>query len=638
MVPAERPTPVKLMTKPLESSGPAMAGGATNAAAASANLRQQRFKFLDGRLQICSDSVAVMEKLMLDSPAATGCPAGYGVVGVLGCQGTGKSTILSHLAGQTSGAGRSAGGGGQQHYGGSGGPESGFQIGSGRCLLEATHCTEGVDLLLNPSERLIVLDSQPVLSASVLMAKLKDGSGGKGSGGGSSGGRTLGLAADGAVELESLMLMVWMLAVCNVVLVTVDTVGAGTDSHFLRLLTLAADILQPPAPPPSGADSPTRDGGDGQPDPSQAGEAHWGLSPHTSALPGHRDLAEIVVVVNKCPIDQLYDLVDPAIAAHNDRASSTEAASQTAQQVGNYLGALLPSALLSPAADGELARKPRMVRLPWSSGSEPAPLHASPSAATLLPPPPPLPSSTNLPAGGTAVEAPMSGVLPVAPAGQWAGGQPRSFGASISQLVGLVLPLMTAKPPAASARPSSNGQSNGNEAKSAGSSSAGSSSIGANSGQAFTDDADHGRAGGPPGLAGPFVRPLLESVKPSPDPTTANGASGAARRHGATERDWSVRIARHCSDSRVPWPDLCALLGRLAAATTLWRKLQGELESVAATKAAAPALKGKGKGNKQAAPAPIIAADGAATMLLPPADAAERLGVYHRVLMGGGGW
>eukprot|EP01052_Picozoa_sp_SAG31_P025586 SAG31_NODE_2251_length_6082_cov_2.050643_2_plen_168_part_00 len=142
------------------SSGPSqhIAGGVGSSGYASlTNLKHQRFKLLDGRLMVCKDSVATLDKLLLDSPPpAAGCPVGYGVVGVLGCQGVGKSTIASYLSGgQPATAEISTGSGGTLPAAAAvAAATTGFDVFDHDRFLEARHCTDGIDLRVNPGEGL----------------------------------------------------------------------------------------------------------------------------------------------------------------------------------------------------------------------------------------------------------------------------------------------------------------------------------------------------------------------------------------------------------------------------------------------------------------------------------------------------
>ena len=78
----------------------------------------------------------------------------FTVIGVLGHQGVGKSTVMSLLAGAS--------------WCGDGLCEPPFPPQSIEVVLGAAHQTVGVDVMLTP-ERLILLDTQPLLSPSVLL-------------------------------------------------------------------------------------------------------------------------------------------------------------------------------------------------------------------------------------------------------------------------------------------------------------------------------------------------------------------------------------------------------------------------------------------------------------------------------------
>ena len=80
----------------------------------------------------------------------------FSVIGILGMQGVGKSTIMSLLAGARW-------------------DEEGFMLSdapflpqSDESILHAVHQTSGIDLMVT-GERILLLDTQPLLSASVLL-------------------------------------------------------------------------------------------------------------------------------------------------------------------------------------------------------------------------------------------------------------------------------------------------------------------------------------------------------------------------------------------------------------------------------------------------------------------------------------
>eukprot|EP01052_Picozoa_sp_SAG31_P025587 SAG31_NODE_2251_length_6082_cov_2.050643_3_plen_409_part_00 len=345
------------------------------------------------------------------------------------------------------------------------------------------------------AERLVVLDSQAVLSVSVLLNKLKQGSANGGTASTSGTGSTMlsgGLGADAEVELESLLLMVWMLAVCNVVVVAVDSLGSGTDRHFLRLLTLATDILQPSTAPTHGGEDGRRDDGD---------------------FATRRHLAEVVVAINKCPQDQLFS------------------ADIKAKKADTYLAALLPDAFVAPSAscgvDNERGGRSttktkglRVVRLPYAaqvSTTEPiAPpggsAHPVMPNMPLFPPPPgvSLPSTGAPSASNAAARQATS-----SSAGHWTGPS-RSYGSAVAELVALVLSLAT--PPLRKATAAGVAIDEGRRVNDDSNSARGlehstsvrpSAKEDQDEPETTTIAAASTGSLGPPGLAGPFIRPLL---------------------------------------------------------------------------------------------------------------------------------
>ena len=87
----------------------------------------------------------------------------FTVIGVLGFQGAGKSRVLSELCGyrrQATADGRSA-------------LVGAFTEQDETELLEGSHHTVGVDACVNVAEQLILLDVQPLLSASLLVQRMR---------------------------------------------------------------------------------------------------------------------------------------------------------------------------------------------------------------------------------------------------------------------------------------------------------------------------------------------------------------------------------------------------------------------------------------------------------------------------------
>ncbi|CAG8519811.1 10800_t:CDS:2 [Paraglomus brasilianum] len=123
----------------------------------------------------------IVGRLLSDLP-------GHFVVGVCGPQGAGKSTILSKFCQDQS---------------------NGFTQQSNETLYAANHATIGVDIHVTP-ERIVLLDTQPIFSLSVLERAMRND-----------------YVPDGMLpelwlELQSLQLVIFLLSVCNVVLVVTE--------------------------------------------------------------------------------------------------------------------------------------------------------------------------------------------------------------------------------------------------------------------------------------------------------------------------------------------------------------------------------------------------------------------------------
>ncbi|CBY31092.1 unnamed protein product [Oikopleura dioica] len=168
------------------------------------------------------------------------------VVGVIGQQGVGKSSLMSLLGGTNCRDKRF-------HF-----RPQGFETKEKGC-----HMTAGVEMFIT-SERMILLDTQPVLSTSLLdelcvndrergyvkmlffmfwqrHVKIR---------------RTGGGAPDLASglslhQVQSLQLVAWLMSVCHVILVLHDQ---APDFNLVRLLT-TAEMLKPTTTPPDGTDN-----------------------------------------------------------------------------------------------------------------------------------------------------------------------------------------------------------------------------------------------------------------------------------------------------------------------------------------------------------------------------------------------
>jgi hypothetical protein len=197
------------------------------------------------------------------------------VVGVIGNQGVGKSTLLSSL------------------YGKEKGEDSPFPMQTRDHQIMSQHCTVGVDIAVS-RERLILIDTQPLFSASCLIELLK---------------KEPPLPPECVSyehlhELQCLQLAVFIMSVCHVVLVVQD--GSAIDWklwHFLQTVTM----LKTRFPDPSELSVPT--GG------SQASNAiiqrqrlrnqldkiRSTLDPHDLYHPQQEYYPDLLFVFNKSP-------------------------------------------------------------------------------------------------------------------------------------------------------------------------------------------------------------------------------------------------------------------------------------------------------------------------------------------------
>lgn len=162
-------------------------------------------KLLDDSMHWCDNAL----EYLVDQPD-------FYVVGVIGMQGSGKSTVMSILSGQYGQAGE------RQLFR----PQS-------RELRElGQHCSTGVDIYVTP-ERMILLDTQPVLSASVMDHMIQFEK--KTPGGGDY------HSLENAHMMQSLQMASFLMAVCHTVLVVQDWFA---DPNFLRFI-LSAEMLKP---------------------------------------------------------------------------------------------------------------------------------------------------------------------------------------------------------------------------------------------------------------------------------------------------------------------------------------------------------------------------------------------------------
>ncbi|CAL0332052.1 unnamed protein product [Lupinus luteus] len=150
----------------------------------------------------------------------------FTVIGVIGPPGVGKSTIMNELYGFDST---------------SPGMLPPFSVLSEETRAMARHCSTGIEPRIS-SERIILLDTQPVFSASVLSEMMRpDGSSTISVINGES------MSAELAHELMGIQLAVLLASICHILLVVSD--GVHDDSMWHLMLTV--DLLKHGIPDPS---------------------------------------------------------------------------------------------------------------------------------------------------------------------------------------------------------------------------------------------------------------------------------------------------------------------------------------------------------------------------------------------------
>ena len=186
-------------------------------------------RFLDEELNVYTDELG---RHLSEHPDFT-------VIGVLGFQGAGKSRVLSELCGYR----REATADGRSALIGT------FSEQTEDELLEGLHHTCGVDACVNVAEQLILLDVQPLLSASLLVQRMRQRRNGdplevgrdRDRGAPADGPDTTFTSHENQLEMESLTLAVWLLSVCHVVLVVSEQ---GIDLGLVQLLQTALMLQQ----------------------------------------------------------------------------------------------------------------------------------------------------------------------------------------------------------------------------------------------------------------------------------------------------------------------------------------------------------------------------------------------------------
>ncbi|CAA2999311.1 Hypothetical predicted protein [Olea europaea subsp. europaea] len=214
--------PKILLTKPgLVTSGKFNRGGGGGHDDDSASLRSRLQSI--GSLNLLSDSWDFQIERFL--PFLTD-NTDFTVVGVIGPPGVGKSTILNEIYGFDPS---------------SSGMLPPFAVESEETRATGRHCTVGIEPRIS-SERIILLDTQPVFSPSVLAEMIRpDGSSTVSVISGES------LSAELAHELMSIQLGVLLASVCHIILVVSE--GVHDDSMWHLMLTV--DLLKHGIPDPS---------------------------------------------------------------------------------------------------------------------------------------------------------------------------------------------------------------------------------------------------------------------------------------------------------------------------------------------------------------------------------------------------
>ena len=142
------------------------------------------------------------------------------VVGVIGMQGVGKSTVLSLIAGNHLKDGHKL---------------MLFKQQTPEVRERASHMTTGIDIAIT-SERIILLDAQPILSPSLLEQCIHYDRK-----------STSDYAGSSSIEIQSLQIAAFLLTACHVIIVVQDWF---TDSYIYKFLQ-TAEMLKPVTTPPS---------------------------------------------------------------------------------------------------------------------------------------------------------------------------------------------------------------------------------------------------------------------------------------------------------------------------------------------------------------------------------------------------
>lgn len=152
------------------------------------------------------------------------------VVGIIGQQGVGKSSLMSLLGGNSWRDKRF-------HF-----RPQGFEAKE-----KGVHMTNGVEMFIT-SERLILLDTQPVMSLSILDELVSNDRERRHGTGGGAPDLVSGVSLH---NVQSIQLCSWLLSVCHVVLVLHDQ---APDLNLIKLIQ-TAEMLKPQTAAPDGTDN-----------------------------------------------------------------------------------------------------------------------------------------------------------------------------------------------------------------------------------------------------------------------------------------------------------------------------------------------------------------------------------------------
>ena len=192
-----------------QSGGVSSNISSTTASLKSKELHSKTVKVLDASLHWSDEAMDLLQD-----------QNDFMVVGILGMQGVGKSTVLSLIAGNHL---KDA----QKLFL--------FKQQTPEARERACHMTTGIDLAVT-GERIILLDTQPILSPSLLEQSIHYDRK-----------STSDFIGSSSIEIQSLQIAAFLLTACHVIIVVQDWF---TDSYIFKFLQ-TAEMLKPVTTPPS---------------------------------------------------------------------------------------------------------------------------------------------------------------------------------------------------------------------------------------------------------------------------------------------------------------------------------------------------------------------------------------------------